>query len=162
MNEILHSPSFLGTKGNFATDITLVMMIAIALLFTYGRYLAVVKKDYETHRWVQTIGAVLNALMVGWMMILPFRDFIVRDLYAPQLPIFYAITWLHAATGLCALLFGLFVTLRGNGLMIAPLRFKKYKPYMRLAYTLYMAATLLGIVVYVVWFVINPYSLSYS
>ncbi len=162
MNELLHSPSFLGTKGNFATDFTLLYMIAVAILLSYGAYLAAVKKQYEQHRLVQTVGVVLNALMVGWMMILPFRDFIIRDLSAPQMPLFYLITWLHATVGSCALVFGIFVTLRGNGLMIASLKFRNYQPYMRIAYGLYMVTTLLGICVYLAWFVYNPYALHYG
>ena len=73
MNEFLHQDGFLGTSANFAADFTLVMMILIALLFTVGVVLAV-KRKYETHRWVQTTAAILNAIMVLWMMVLPLTD----------------------------------------------------------------------------------------
>jgi hypothetical protein len=49
----------------------------------------------------------------------------------------------------------LFVVL-ANGLMPKPLRFRNYKPFMRVSYALYLAATLLGIGVYLTWFVWNP------
>jgi hypothetical protein len=42
------------------------------------------------------------------------------------------------------------VVLRGNELVPARLKFNNYKPFMRWAYGLYMAATLIGIAVYVV------------
>jgi uncharacterized membrane protein YozB (DUF420 family) len=43
------------------------------------------------------------------------------------------------------------------------LKFKNYKRFMRIAYTLYMVATVLGVLVYLTWFVSNtpsPYSLA--
>ncbi len=155
MTTILHSAGFLGTNANFAADATLVVMLFAAALFTLGVALAL-RRRYEAHRWVQTSAAALNAIMVGWMMVLPFRDFVLRDQGGPRLPIFYAITAAHALMGFTALTFGLFVVLRGNGLMIAPLRFRRYKPFMRAAYGLYMTATLIGLLVYIVWFVVEP------
>ena len=152
MTETLHRPGFLGTAGNLAADTTLVVMLVIAAIFTTGMVLARLKK-YEVHRWVQTTGALLNLGLVLWMMVLPFRDFVVRELGGPRPTIFYVITAIHAVLGLSALLFGLFVVLRGNNLMIKRLRFKRYKPFMRVAYGLYMMATLMGVVVYLTWFV---------
>jgi uncharacterized membrane protein YozB (DUF420 family) len=38
----------------------------------------------------------------------------------------------------------------------AALRFNDYKKFMRWAYALYMATIILGLAVYVVWFVTNP------
>jgi hypothetical protein len=55
-----------------------------------------------------------------------------------------------------AVTFGLFVTLRGNELVPQPLKFNNYKLYMRIAYGLYMAATLLGVWVYIIWFITIP------
>jgi uncharacterized membrane protein YozB (DUF420 family) len=53
------------------------------------------------------------------------------------------------------LLLGIFVVLRGNQLVPKSLRFKNYKPFMRTSYTLYMAATLLGVIVYFLAFVLG-------
>jgi uncharacterized membrane protein YozB (DUF420 family) len=161
MEGILHNPGFLGTNANFAADMTLVIMLLIAALFTVGFALARAEK-YTAHRWVQTAGALLNLIMVLWLMVLPFRDFIVRDIGGPRPNIFYTVTTLHAVFGLSAVVFGLFVVLRGNNLMIKPLRFDNYKPYMRIAYALYMLTTLIGIWVYVTWFVTIPVAPAYS
>jgi uncharacterized membrane protein YozB (DUF420 family) len=155
MNDILHQSGFFGTSANFAADFTLVMMILIAILFTTGVVLAV-KKKYDTHRWVQTTAAILNAIMVLWMMILPYRDFVAPGIPTQLSEKFYAITTLHAFVGLFALTFGLFVTFRGNGLVPKALKFKNYKGFMRVAYGLYMLTTLLGVLVYLAWFVGNP------
>jgi uncharacterized membrane protein YozB (DUF420 family) len=157
MNEILHGAGFLGTAGNFAADMTLVMSLVVALTFTVGMFLAWAGK-YDLHGRVQTVGAIINLILVGWMMVLPFRDFVVRDMDIPRSRdnIFYAITILHAIVGVTALVFGNFVVLRGHNLMIPALKFNNYKPFMRMAYALYMAATFLGICVYIIWFVVIP------
>jgi uncharacterized membrane protein YozB (DUF420 family) len=161
MEGILHNPGFLGTNANFAADMTLVIMLLIAALFTVGFALAHAEK-YTAHRWVQTAGALLNLIMVLWLMVLPFRDFIVRDIGGPRPNIFYTVTTLHAVFGFSAVVFGLFVVLRGNNLMVKPLRFDNYKPYMRVAYALYMLTTLIGVWVYVTWFVTIPVAPAYS
>lgn len=155
MIEILHRPGFLGTSANFAADMTLVISLVVAGLFTVGFTLARAGR-YGWHRWVQTSAVALNALMVGWMMILPFRDFIVPGLPSRLGERFYAFTTIHALVGASALVFGVFVALRGNGLVPKALQFSDYKRFMRVSYALYMLATLLGVLVYLTWFVGNP------
>lgn len=155
MNEILHQPGFLGTSANFAADMTLMLGILVGILLTLGVVMAI-KQKYQVHRWLQTTAATLNAILVIWLMVLPFRDFVVPGIPQQLNERFYYVTALHGLIGFCALTFGLFVTLRGNGVMIKPLRFNNYKLFMRIAYTLYMLATLIGIWVYITWFVNNP------
>ncbi len=155
MVEILHLPGFLGTHANFAADVTLLLMVMIGIIFTIGFVLAR-KKKFEAHRWVQTAAASLNAILVLWLMILPFRDFVIRDTGGPRAGLFYAITILHAILGAVALPFGLFVVLRGNRLVPRALRFNNYKLFMRTAYGLYILTILVGIIVYYTWFVIIP------
>jgi uncharacterized membrane protein YozB (DUF420 family) len=155
MTELLHSPGFLGTNGNFAADMTLVLGIIVAILFTVGLALALMKK-YEAHRWVQTTAASINLILVLWLMVLPFRDFVVKDMGGPRPNYFYVITTLHATLGTLALLLGVFIVLRANKLVPDFLRFKNYKIFMRTSYALYMITTLVGIWVYFTWFVNIP------
>ncbi len=161
MDEILHAPGFLGTNANFAADVTLLVMLTTAVLFSVGFYLAR-KESFDAHKWVQTGGALINLIMVLWLMVLPFRDFVVRDSGGPREGIFYIVTSIHALTGLSATIFGLFVVLRGHKLMSRFLSFNNYKPYMRLAYGLYIAATALGVLVYYVWFVVTSAPPTYG
>ncbi len=155
MTELLHAEGFLGTHANWAADVTLLMMLLVGIIFTVGFVLARIGK-YDAHGLVQTTGATINAIFVFWLMVLPFRDFVIRDLGGPRLPIFYHITQLHALLGFCALVFGIYVVLRGHGLMPKFLSFNNYKPYMRVAYGLYIAAIIAGVAVYIVWFTVLP------
>ena len=162
MNDLLHQPGFLGTSANWAADMTLVVSIIVALLFTIGALLAR-RGQYGAHRVVQTTAAIINAVLVLWLMILPFRDFVAPADNPGGLPqTAILVTRIHAAAGASALLFGLFVTLRGNGLVPKFMQFNNYKAFMRVAYALYMLATLIGIFVYSTWFVGNPNPPSYQ
>ncbi len=155
MTELLHRSGFLGTSANWAADMTLLLSLLVAALFTVGAVMAL-RQRYEAHRWIQTSGAVLNVILVVWLMILPYRDFVAPGIPARLGESFYWITTLHAVIGFFAFTFGNFVVLRGNGLMIKALKFNNYKLFMRAAYILYMATTLLGVWVYFAWFVNNP------
>jgi uncharacterized membrane protein YozB (DUF420 family) len=155
MTDLLHSPGFLGTRANFAADATLIAMVIIGVLFTIGFVLAR-QKHYEAHRWVQTTAVGANLVLVLWMMILPFRDFVLRDIDGPRPGYFYTVTAIHAILGLTAVILGVFIVLRANGLMIKSLRFNNYKAFMRTSYALYILTILSGIAVYYTWFISIP------
>jgi uncharacterized membrane protein YozB (DUF420 family) len=138
----------LGTEASLGADIALIGSIIVAVAFTVGAWLAR-RGQYEAHRWVQTGAAIVNLLLVLGIMIPALVN--VDPAENVDLPpsAFLYMTG-HEILGGAALLFGLFVVLRGNNLVPARLRFNNYKPYMRWAYALYMAATLIGVAVYAV------------
>lgn len=156
MVELLHQPGFLGTSANWAADMTLLVSALVAILLNVGVVLAV-RGQYKAHRWFQTSAATLNAILVVWLMILPFFDFVAPPDNPADLPLSALLTTrIHATIGFAALIFGVFVVLRANKLMPKALRFNNYKLFMRISYLLYMLATLIGLFVYITWFVGNP------
>jgi uncharacterized membrane protein YozB (DUF420 family) len=154
MINFVNGPGFLGTHAPFISDLTLILIIITAILFTIGWQLAR-HKHFEAHRWVQTSSASLNAVVVLVVMIRSFVLHILPGIPAKLLQGDYAVTTVHALIGATGLLLGIFVVLRGNGLVPQALRFRKYKPFMRTAYALYMTATLLGVIVYTEAFIIG-------
>lgn len=144
----MHTPGFLGTEASLGADLALVGSLLVALAFTVGAWLAL-RGRYEAHRWVQTAGAALNALLVFGLMI-PMLLAVDPSENVDLPPSAFLYMTGHELVGAAALAFGLFVVLRGNNLVPARLRFNNYKPYMRWAYGLYMAATLIGVAVYMV------------
>ena len=143
---------FLDTKAQLGADISLVLTLIAAVLFTVGWRLAVGQR-IEAHRRIMTVAVLLNgAVVLVWMV----RSFV---LYVwPKLPAgldqrAYAVNAVHAVIGVVGLVLGVFVMLRGNELVPAALKFSNYKAYMRTSYALYMLATLAGVVVYVVAYV---------
>jgi len=152
MENLLNGPGFLGTNATFRPDLTLVLILVTAMLFTIGWQLAV-RKRYTAHRWVQTLAASLNAIVVLSTMISSFLIFILPGIPGKLLEGSYGVTTVHALVGMVGLVLGVFVVLRGNELVPQSLRFTNYKLYMRIAYALYMVSTLIGAVVYVVVYV---------
>ena len=147
MENLLNGPGFLGTNATFRPDLTLVLILVTAMLFTIGWQLAV-RKRYTAHRWVQTLAASLNAIVVLSTMISSFLIFILPGIPGKLLEGSYGVTTVHALVGMVGLVLGVFVVLRGNELVPQSLRFTNYKLYMRIAYALYMVSTLIGVAVY--------------
>lgn len=147
----MNSSGLLGTEASLGADIALLGSVLVAVAFTVGAVLAL-RGQYEAHRWVQTGAAVLNVLLVFGIMIPSLLSVDASENVGLPASAFAVMSG-HELVGALALVFGLFVVLRGNNLVPERLRFQNYKLYMRWAYGLYMAATLIGIAVYVVLYV---------
>lgn len=132
-------------------DSELVMLILAALLLTIGWRLAV-GKHYRAHRWIQTAAATLNALIVLGSIVSSYNNYVLPGLPAKLNQAYFAVPTIHAVVGLVAFVLGVFVVLRGNGLVPKALQFSNYKAFMRTLYALYMLATAIGVVVYLVWY----------
>lgn len=152
MGILFKSVGFLGTEAPLISDISLIVMLLTAALFTLGWRLAVLRR-YEAHRRVQTAAVLLNSLDVLFVMVSSYVIFILPGIPARLGEGSYGITTVHALVGLVSLILGVYVVLVGNSLLPAKLRFTNYKPVMRVTYALYMLATVLGVVVYIVVFV---------
>jgi uncharacterized membrane protein YozB (DUF420 family) len=152
MSDFLTTPGFLGTTATLRSDLTLVLILITAVLFNVGFILAR-RKQFEVHRWVQTASVTLNTLVVLISMVTSYIIHILPGIPAKLNQGDYAVTTMHGVVGAIALLWGLFIMLRGNKLVPKSLRFKNYKLFMRWAYALYMLATLGGVSVYIIVFV---------
>lgn len=152
MTDFLSTPGFLGTKATLRSDLTLVLIIISAILFNIGFILAR-RKHFELHRWVQTTSVILNTLVVLISMVTSYIIYILPGIPAKLNQGDYAVTTMHSMVGAIALLYGVFVALRGNKLVPKSIRFNNYKLFMRWAYALYMLATLGGVGIYIIVFV---------
>ena len=152
MSDFLTTPGFLGTKATLRSDLTLVLILITAVLFSIGFILAR-RKQFVAHRWVQTASVTLNTLVVLISMVTSYIIHILPGIPAKLNQGDYAVTSVHGMVGAITLLLGVFVALRGNELVPKRLRFNNYRLFMRSAYTLYMLATLGGVIVYIIVFV---------
>lgn len=152
MSNFFKYPGFLGTGAPFISDLSLILMILTAALFTIGWRLAV-RRRYTAHRWVQTCAVILNTVVVLIVMVASYMIFILPGIPAKLGEGSYGITTVHALVGLVSLILGVYVVLVGNSLLPRRLRFTNYKLVMWTSYVLYMLATTLGIVVYIIVFV---------
>ncbi len=152
MSDFLTTPGFLGTKATLRSDLTLILILLSAVLFNIGFILAR-QKHFTAHRWVQTSAVTLNTLVVLISMVTSYIIHILPGIPVKLAQGDYAVTTLHALIGAIALVWGVFVALRGNNLVPKKLRFNNYKLFMRWAYGLYMLATLGGVILYILVFV---------
>jgi uncharacterized membrane protein YozB (DUF420 family) len=155
MQTLLVGPGFLGTRAPFHSDLSLILILITAILFTIGWKLAV-RKNFKAHRWIQTIAAGLNTVVVLSVMITSFVIYILPGIPGKLFEGTYGVTTLHAFIGLLGLLLGVFVVLRGNELVPGRFRFKNYKLFMRSSYTFYMLATFVGVIVYIQVYITGP------
>lgn len=154
MGSFFDQLGFLGTKAPLRSDVTLILILITAALFTIGRRLAL-NKQFEAHRWVQTVTATLNAIVVLLAMVTVFVVYILPGIPGKLLQGSYGVTTVHGLVGAIGLILGIFIVLRGNNLVPQSFRFKNYKLFMRTSYALYMFATLLGVVVYIMAYIIG-------
>jgi uncharacterized membrane protein YozB (DUF420 family) len=154
MNDFLTMPGFLGTRATLRADLTLVLILISAVLFNIGFILAR-RKHFVAHRWVQTGAVILNSSVVLISMVTSYIIHILPGIPSKLGEGDYAVTSLHALIGTIGMLFGIFVALRGNNLVPKNLQFSNYKLFMRWAYALYMLATIGGIVVYFIVYILG-------
>ncbi len=154
MKDLLNGPGFLGTNAPFISDLSMILTLLTAIMFTVGWQLAR-HRQFEAHRWVQTVAATINAVVVLGVMVNSYITHILPGIPDKLLEGDYGITTVHAVVGTIGFLLGIFVVLRGNGLVPKALRFKNYKMFMRVSYAFYMLATLLGVIVYILAFVLG-------
>ena len=152
MTEALQILGLTTTKAPLGAVVSLVLSVTAMVLFTIGWRLAV-RKRLGAHRWVQTAAACLNAAVVAAWMIRSLVLYVLPAIPARLDQGAYVVATVHAAVGIAAVVFGVYVILRGNELVPRAWRFSDYKPYMRGAYAGYLAGTLTGVILYVVAYV---------
>src|SRR5215211_5073657 len=148
----MNGRGFLGTNASVLADISLILGILVALTLTTGMILAVMKR-YNVHRWVQTTAVAINVAQVLTIMIASFFKSAAPGIPQRLGETYYYAALIHALLGLTTLIFGTFVALRGNELVPQALKFNNYKLFMRTAYSLYMLVTVLGLWVYITWYI---------
>ncbi len=154
MGSFFDQLGFLGTKAPVRSDITLILILITAVLFTIGWGLAL-RKKYEAHRWVQTTAAILNTIVVLLAMVNVFIVFILPGIPSKLLQGSYGATTIHGLVGAIGLILGLYIVLRANKLLPKSLNFSNYKLFMRTSYAIYMSATFLGVIVYIMAYIIG-------
>jgi len=67
----LDATGFLTGRSSLGADLSLLLSAAVIVLLTAGVVLAR-RRRYEAHRWLQTSGVILNAVLVAFWMAVSF------------------------------------------------------------------------------------------
>lgn len=154
MTDFLTQPGFLGTKATLRSDLTLVLIIITALLFNIGFILAR-RRQFTLHHWLQTGTVILNSLVVVISMVTSYILHILPGIPGKLGQGDYAVTTAHGIIGAIALLLGVYIISATHNFVPTKLKFTNYKLVMRWGYGLYMLATVFGILLYIIVFILG-------
>jgi uncharacterized membrane protein YozB (DUF420 family) len=145
---------FLGTGAPLKADVTLAIEIAMGLTLVLGMLLAR-RQRYRAHAWCQSAVVMLNLIVIGQLMGPAFRSQVAPKIPASLARPYYAVATGHATMGCIAELLGLYIILAaGTKILPQPLRFVRYKLWMRIALVIWWLALLLGITTYARWYLV--------
>ena len=102
------------TKAPAGAVVSLILILASAVLFTIGWRLAV-RRRYRVHRRVQTVAVCLNAVVVLVWMIRSLRLNVIPELPDKLGETSYAVATVHAVVGIIGLVLGVWVVLVASG-----------------------------------------------
>ena len=78
MDSLMNSPGFFGNHAPLGSDLSLLVTIVSAVVFTAGWRLAV-RERFEAHRWVMSAAVALNPIPVAIWMIRYFVLYTMRS-----------------------------------------------------------------------------------
>jgi uncharacterized membrane protein YozB (DUF420 family) len=145
----LDASGFLTARSSLGADLALLLSAAVIVLLTAGVVMAR-RRRYDAHRWLQTSGVVLNAVLAVFWMLVSLWRFILPGIPGTLSKHGHALAAVHAAVGVVALVLGVFLVVRAGRLTRQGKSVSRYKTTMRVAYFVYLAAFVLGAWLYVV------------
>ncbi len=143
------APGFFGL-GTRLADVNITLELLLVAGLTVGMMLAR-RGNIEAHRVNQTAWVLVNAVLVGLIMIASIRTFKlahVSDLANSGNLIIVA----HALVGALTLIAGLWLVLQMNDILPERFHLRGWKTLMRATLAGYWAVALLGIATYRVWY----------
>ena len=144
---------FLGTAASEATDLVLLLEIAIGVALVIGAWLARTKR-FRQHAWCQSVIVILNAVLIALAMIPAFRVQVLPRIPAKLGRGFYGLAATHAVFGSVSEIAGLYILLAaGTRVLPQKLRLTRYKAWMQTVLVLWWVVLILGIATYARWYV---------
>lgn len=146
------SDSLLGTQATLASDVVLLLEIAMGAGLLIGAWLARVKR-YRQHAWCQSAVVILNFAMIAVTMVPSFRTQVLPRIPARLSRPYFALATAHAAPGSVTELAALYILLAaGTSFLPERLRITRYKLWMRSVLALWWLTILLGFTTYARWY----------
>lgn len=144
---------FLGTAAPGYADLVLVLEILMGVGLLAGAQLARSKR-FRAHGWCQSVIVLANFIVIVVVMVPSFHTHV-----SPRIPLklgkaYYALATAHAALGTITEIAALYILLAaGTDVLPSKLRMTDFKIWMRSVLTLWWVELLLGLAVYVRWYV---------
>lgn len=130
----------------------MVAEMAMGVALIVGMILARLRY-YRAHAWCQWVVVLLNTVVIVQFMAPTFRRQIAPEIPASLGEIHYAMAAAHGMLGTVVELLALYIVLAaGTNILPQPLRFQRYKRWMRLALAVWWIELVLGLALYVHWY----------
>jgi uncharacterized membrane protein YozB (DUF420 family) len=148
---------FLGTAAPGYANLVLVLEILMGVGLLAGAQLAR-RKRFRAHAWCQSVIVLANFIVIVVVMVPSFHTHV-----SPRIPLklgkaYYALATAHAALGTITEIAALYILLAaGTDVLPSKLRMTDFKIWMRSVLTLWWVELLLGLAVYVRWYVPHPW-----
>jgi len=144
---------FLGTEASFREDLNLMVQLSMGVALLVGRGFAK-RKNFKAHRICQSSVVGLNLIFIFLIMGPSFHRQVLPHLSTAFHEVRLALALFHATLGTLAELLGVYIVLvAGTPLLPESLRFNHYKPWMKTALALWWTVILLGVCLYLSWYV---------
>jgi hypothetical protein len=118
---------FLGSAASGASDLVLLLEIAMGIGLVIGAWLARIKR-FRQHAWCQSIIVILNAVSITLTMIPAFRVQVLPGIPQKLGRGFYGLATTHAVLGGVTEIAGLYILLAAGTRVLPPkLRLTRYK-----------------------------------
>jgi plastocyanin/uncharacterized membrane protein YozB (DUF420 family) len=144
---------FLGTGATFRADLNLVVQLSMGLALLVGMFLAK-RKKFRAHKYCQSSVMLLNLVMIFLIMAPSFHKQVEPQVPGGLKEAYYLAPYTHAILGSIAEVLGLYIVLvAATNLLPRRLRFKRYKPWMRIELALWWIVVLIGVSTYFIWYV---------
>jgi uncharacterized membrane protein YozB (DUF420 family) len=144
---------FLGTGATFGADLNLIVQLIMGVALVAGVVLAKGRR-YRAHGICQSTVLLLNLIMIALVMGPSFRLQVTPALPRGLHKHYYAAAAVHGFFGIAAELLGLYIVLvAGTNVVPQSLRFKNWKPWMRVEFILWAFVLLTGLATYCAWYI---------
>ena len=151
---------FLGTGAPLLQDLTVVgyiifMIPAMLVGFSFARRHLFVPH----HKYVMTSITLINWAIIIYLMLVSYRENVAHNVPQGLNQIVYLLPTVHLITGALAQLIATVLVIRMwfENVLPRALRFEPIKPWMRLTLALWLITAILGIGIYVTWYIIKPW-----
>jgi uncharacterized membrane protein YozB (DUF420 family) len=145
---------FLGTQASFASDLNLVIQLAMGLALIAGMLLARAKR-YKAHGICQASVLILNLVMIAAVMWPAFSTLVMPRIPARLSRQSVAIPAIHGILGTAAEVLGLYIVLAaGTNVLPKACRFNRWKLWMRIEMALWGFVLATGVGTYLIWYVV--------
>jgi uncharacterized membrane protein YozB (DUF420 family) len=152
-------PGFLGTGASMLADITVLAYIFLIVPAMLVGYFFARRKWFEPHhKLTMTSITLVNWVLIVWLMLTSYRDGVLPNLASNLSNPTYILPTIHLITGALAQFTATYLVIRMWFEKQLPdgLKVKNIKRYMRFTLACWLITALLGVGIYLVWYVFTP------